>query len=112
MDHLFVYGTLGPEQSHSHLLQQVKGQYQKATINARLLPIGWDNGAGYPGLILSTEQNERVAGYIYSADDLSPIWDQVDAYEGEHYQRIFTTAYLENGDELTVQVYEALPLLK
>ena len=64
---LFVYGTLAPGRSNAHVLADVPGEWEPATVTGTLLPEGWGAAAGYPGIILDA-QGGRVAGFLFSSD--------------------------------------------
>ena len=91
INRLFVYGTLGPGQSHEHLLTQVPGQWCKAEIKAKLYPNGLGLSRGYPIVDLANPETV-IEGYIYSSDQLPRLWQLLDDYEGDGYRRVVTTA--------------------
>lgn len=38
---LFVYGTLAPGRPNEHVLANLPGEWEPATVNGRLLQAGW-----------------------------------------------------------------------
>jgi len=99
---LFVYGTLAPGRSNAHVLASIPGEWEPATVTGTLLPEGWGAAAGYPGLILD-EHGAKVAGFLFSSDTLADHWPRLDAFEGDGYERVLTTATCMDG--ITVQAY-------
>lgn len=51
-DRLFVYGTLAPGRPNEHVLADVEGTWEPATVKGTLLQEGWGAAAGYPGIVL------------------------------------------------------------
>ena len=41
---------------------------------------------GYPGIVLDSE-GEPVAGFLFSSENLNEHWGELDAFEGEAYER-------------------------
>jgi len=52
---LFVYGTLAPGRANEHILADVPGQWEPASVSGRLLEQGWGAAVGYPGLVLDQQ---------------------------------------------------------
>ena len=104
MNKLFIYGTLAPGQQNHHVLSDLAGEWEQATVNGTLVNEGWGSGHGCPGLIPSKEASE-VEGYIFTSQDLAKNWDMLDNFEGEDYKREEITATLRGGDEVTAYVY-------
>ncbi len=101
---LFVYGTLAPGRSNAHVLAPIPGEWEPATVTGTLLPEGWGAAAGYPGLILD-EHGAEVAGFLFSSDALAEHWPRLDAFEGEGYERVLTTATRTDGTTVEAYVY-------
>jgi len=59
---LFVYGTLAPGRANEHILADVPGQWEPASVSGRLLEQGWGAAVGYPGLVLD-QQGSEVRGF-------------------------------------------------
>ena len=101
---LFVYGTLAPGRSNAHVLAPIPGEWEPATVTGTLLPEGWGAAAGYPGIILD-EHGAEVAGFLFSSDALAEHWPRLDAFEGEGYERVLTTATRTDGTTVEAYVY-------
>lgn len=104
MERLFVYGTLAPGRANAHMLADVPGKWQPATIRGFLCAAGWGAAAGYPG-IQPDEQGEPVQGLVFSAPGLAAHWPRLDAFEGGDYRRVAVMATLNDGTQVQVQVY-------
>ncbi len=59
---------------------------------------------GSPGIQLS-DSGETVTGYVFISENLPQYWDELDAFEGDEYQRIPVKVYLENGQTIESLVY-------
>jgi gamma-glutamylcyclotransferase (GGCT)/AIG2-like uncharacterized protein YtfP len=105
---LFVYGTLAPGRPNTHLLANVPGEWEPATVTGRLFQEGWGAAAGYPGIILD-EQGEAVEGFLFSSQHLSGHWARLDAFEGVGYERVLTTATRKDGTAVDAYVYTLSP---
>jgi gamma-glutamylcyclotransferase (GGCT)/AIG2-like uncharacterized protein YtfP len=101
---LFVYGTLAPGRANAHLLADVAGTWEPATVRGRLFPEGWGAARGYPGIVLD-EAGEEVDGLVFTSDVLAEHWPRLDEFEGEGYRRVLTTARLRDGDLVPVYIY-------
>ncbi|MEO1655144.1 MAG: gamma-glutamylcyclotransferase family protein [Bacteroidota bacterium] len=109
MDKLFVYGTLCPGQPNHHLLENIGGTWEKGIVRGILYPEGWGAALGYPAMILD-EKGGIVEGYLFSSDNLMMHWDDLDAFEGEGYERVRTDVELENKSIVEAFVYTLRPL--
>jgi gamma-glutamylcyclotransferase (GGCT)/AIG2-like uncharacterized protein YtfP len=101
---LFVYGTLAPGRANAQVLAPIPGEWEPATVTGTLLPEGWGAAAGYPGIILD-EHGGDVAGLLFSSDRLAEHWPRLDAFEGNGYQRVLTTATRSDGTAVEAYVY-------
>ena len=68
---LFVYGTLAPGRPNEHVLADVPGEWEAATVSGRLLHEGWGAAVGYPG-ITKRRDGTTADVYIYQLND-SPL---------------------------------------
>jgi gamma-glutamylcyclotransferase (GGCT)/AIG2-like uncharacterized protein YtfP len=57
---------------------------------------------GYPGIVLN-DKGDDIIGYIFCSDKLGQHWDELDAFEGEEYQRILTT--VKTKEKMAVEAY-------
>jgi gamma-glutamylcyclotransferase (GGCT)/AIG2-like uncharacterized protein YtfP len=99
---LFVYGTLAPGKANAHVLAELAGTWEKASIHGTVYQVTWGPASGYPGILLN-QHDAEVSGLIFTSDDLYELWQRIDAFEGEGYTRVLASARLDNG--LTVQAY-------
>ena len=63
--HLFVYGTLGPNKPNAHILEVIAGTWSKGSVKGLLKEAGWGAELGFPGLMLNSD-GQTVDGYIFS----------------------------------------------
>lgn len=108
MQHLFVYGTLAPNQPNEHILAPINGTWQPATIRGKLYPNGWGATLGYPAVIPDND-GEIVKGLLFSSDELAQHWQRIDDFEGDGYLRTEVEITLENDEKLTAFVYALHP---
>ena len=101
---LFVYGSLAPGRRNAHVLADVPGTWQAATVRGTLFQEGWGAALGYPGIVLD-ERGDEVHGLVFSSDDLPTHWNRLDAFEGEGYERVAAIAELEDGTRVEACVY-------
>jgi gamma-glutamylcyclotransferase (GGCT)/AIG2-like uncharacterized protein YtfP len=103
-ERLFVYGTLAPGRPNAHMLADVPGRWQPAVVRGRLLAEGWGAAIGYPAIVLD-EQGDEVRGLVFSSDALAAHWARLDDFEGEGYERVPTSARLDDGTVVEAYVY-------
>ena len=101
---LFVYGTLAPGRPNEHVLAEIPGTWEPATVEGTLLPEGWGAAVGYPGIVLD-ELGGEVHGFIFSSQELSAHWARLDAFEGDGYERVVTAAELGDGTIVETHIY-------
>jgi gamma-glutamylcyclotransferase (GGCT)/AIG2-like uncharacterized protein YtfP len=101
---LFVYGTLAPGRPNEHVLAEVPGTWEPASVAGHLYERGWGAASGFPGIVLD-ERAEPVEGLLFSSDDLDAHWDRLDAFEGEGYARALTTVRLPDGQTVKAFIY-------
>ncbi|MGD1906205.1 MAG: gamma-glutamylcyclotransferase [Leptolyngbyaceae cyanobacterium] len=104
MERLFVYGTLQLGKPNEHVLTAIGGEWEPAIIKGNLINSGWGSSMGYPGLVLD-ESGEDVQGHIFSSADLSAKWAELDAFEGEDYDRVLTSMTLRSGAQVQAYIY-------
>ena len=104
IERLFVYGTLAPGKPNAHVLADVRGTWQPASVTGRLLPEGWGAALGYPGIVLA-DDGDVVRGLVFSSDELATHWPRLDAFEGEGYERVLTVARLDDGATVDAYIY-------
>jgi len=101
---LFVYGTLGLGRPNEHILGNIGGTWETATVTGILREEGWGAEMGYPGIIID-KQGEEVKGFLFTSQNLSPHWENLDKFEGEAYSRIQAKVKLENGRMTNAYIY-------
>lgn len=104
VNRLFVYGTLAPGKSNAHVLADVVGTWERATVKGTVFQVVWGPASGYAGILLDDDDVE-VPGLIFSSDDLPAHWERLDAFEGEGYARVPVSAKLESGSTVQSYVY-------
>ena len=104
IDRLFVYGTLAPGRPNEHVLAEVPGVWEPATVRGTLLQEGWGAALGYPGIVLDKLGGE-VQGFIFSSEELADHWARLDAFEGEGYARVVSAAVLGDGTVVDAHIY-------
>lgn len=104
MQRLFVYGTLAPGRSNSHLLEAIGGTWRPARVRGTLHAEGWGATLGYPALVLDEEGGE-VEGSVFSSERLADHWERLDRFEGEAYERVSTEVALDDGSKIKAWVY-------
>jgi len=103
-DRLFVYGTLTPGGPNEHVLAEVPGTWEPATVKGTLLQEGWGAAVGYPGIVLN-EVGGEVHGFIFSSEELATHWVRLDEFEGDGYERVITSAEFGDGTVVKAHIY-------
>ena len=101
---LFVYGTLAPGGPNGHVLADVPGEWEPATVTGNLLQEGWGAAVGYPGIV-PDERGGEVKGLLFSSESLTEHWTRLDAFEGQGYERVLTTVKLKDGTAVDAYIY-------
>ena len=101
---LFVYGTLAPGRPNAHILEEIGGSWQSASVRGQLHQAGWGVELGYPGMTLD-EAGEAIEGFLFSSENLLNHWGRLDEFEGEDYERLLTVAKLGDGSHAETFVY-------
>ncbi|KAF1709028.1 gamma-glutamylcyclotransferase family protein [Pseudoxanthomonas sacheonensis] len=103
-DRLFVYGSLAPGRPNAHVLAEVPGTWETATVRGALRQQGWGAAIGYPGIVVD-EGGGEVAGFVFSSGELGAHWTRLDRFEGEGYVRMLVPAKLETGTVVQAYIY-------
>jgi gamma-glutamylcyclotransferase (GGCT)/AIG2-like uncharacterized protein YtfP len=101
---LFVYGSLAPGRPNEHVLAPLGGSWTPAIVRGRLVREGWGAALGYAGIVLD-EDGDDVPGLVFTSASLAGDWERLDAFEGDGYERVLTTAVLGDGRKVEVFVY-------
>ncbi|HXH77022.1 gamma-glutamylcyclotransferase family protein [Nocardioides sp.] len=104
MQRLFVYGSLAPGASNEHVLADVDGQWEPASVTGALVDEGSAFEQGYPAIVLSMD-GPVVDGLLFSSDDLAEHWARLDEFEGEDYERVTVRARRQDGQPVAAHVY-------
>jgi gamma-glutamylcyclotransferase (GGCT)/AIG2-like uncharacterized protein YtfP len=105
MPKLFVYGTLRQGHANEHVMNNIGGTWQAATIKGTWYEEGWGfEKHGLRGMVVDAE-GEQIPGFIFSSDALNDHWATLDAFEGSDYERVEVRAETPEGRVETVYVY-------
>ncbi len=104
LDRLFVYGSLGPGRPNEYILEKIGGSWETATVNGNLRNEGWGSKLGYPGIDLD-EMGDVVEGFIFTSENLSGNWADLDKFEGEAYERVLAKVKLKNGNIVDAYIF-------
>ncbi len=103
-EHLFVYGTLALGQPNEHILTDIGGSWEPATVKGYLHESGWGAKMGCPGLILDNYSG-IIEGFLFTSNNLAIHWDDLDDFEGNEYRRMLTTVLKADGSKVQANVY-------
>jgi gamma-glutamylcyclotransferase (GGCT)/AIG2-like uncharacterized protein YtfP len=101
---LFVYGTLAPGMPNEHVLADVPGHWESAIATGTLLEHGWAASLGFPALRLDAGGTE-VEGFLFTSGALDELWERLDEFEGEEYERVVTEVRLADGRTVPAFTY-------
>ncbi len=105
MEHLFVYGTLCSGGANAHVLNEIGGEFRKATVKGTWHKEGWGyENHGLRGMVVDASGGE-IPGQIFASENLENQWAMLDDFEGSDYQRVKTTATRSDGDVVDVYAY-------
>lgn len=104
---LFVYGTLGLGRPNEHILTDIGGSWEVASVRGVLRDKGWGAEMGYPGIELD-EAGEEIKGFVFTCENLSNHWANLDEFEGEGYLRVIAKVKLKNGSFIDANIYITL----
>ena len=107
INRLFVYGTLAPGRPNGHVLADVPGTWEPATVQGRLVNEGWGAKLGYPAIVPSShgQPADVVHGLVFASADLPEHWKRLDEFEGPGYVRVVVYAKLQDGSVVEAQTY-------
>lgn len=103
-ERLFVYGSLAPGRVNAHVMADIPGRWEPASVTGNLLQAGWGADVGYPGIVLD-ERGAQVSGLVFSSEHLAEHWARLDEFEGEGYRRVLTSATLADGSRVEAYIY-------
>ena len=103
-ERLFVYGTLAPGRPNEHVLGNIGGSWEAASVIGTLRDKGWGAAMGYPGMVLDVH-GDQIQGYLFSSDKLADHWPMLDEFECEGYARVLTEVRLNGNRTADAYVY-------
>ncbi len=104
IEKLFVYGTLGLGRPNEHILSNIGGTWEAASVRGNLIDKGWGAEMGYPGIELN-ESGTEIEGFVFTSDNLSAHWTNLDKFEGDGYQRVTSQVVLKDGNTIDANMY-------
>ncbi len=104
MNQLFVYGTLCPNRENAHILGEIGGDWEKASVHGTVHILDWGPDQGLPALVLN-EQDSQIEGYLFSTEKLQHNWQILDDFEGPQYERVQVTVFLASGEKTEAWTY-------
>jgi gamma-glutamylcyclotransferase (GGCT)/AIG2-like uncharacterized protein YtfP len=102
---LFVYGTLAPGRPNEHVLANVAGHWEPATVRGRLFREGWGAKSGYPGIV-PDERGDEVHGFVLTSPELTDHLSRLDEFEGAGYERVVVAVQLGDGSLVDAHIYK------
>jgi len=102
---LFVYGTLAPGRPNEHVLSEIGGSWEEATVTGTLRQEGWGAAMGYPGIVLD-QHGDDIQGFLFSSEKLSDHWARLDEFEGKSYERVMTVVKLNDNRTVDAYIYQ------
>lgn len=104
INRLFVYGSLAPARPNEHVLKSLAGSWRKAWVRGHLHEEGWGATMGYPAIVLDIKA-DKVEGLLFKSDKLPDFWEELDAFEGEGYEREIVRVELEDARQIEAYIY-------
>ncbi|WP_338409424.1 hypothetical protein [uncultured Flavobacterium sp.] len=96
MNKLFVYRNLSPEKSNKDLLNHLNGTWEKGFIWGKLYVDVLDVIPKRLGVRFD-HNHEKIKGYLFSSKELKNYWNKLDILEGEAYECIKVTVFIDDG---------------
>ncbi|HUP46623.1 MAG TPA: gamma-glutamylcyclotransferase family protein [Thermoanaerobaculia bacterium] len=91
---LVIYGSLAPGERHHDVLAPLRGEWRRCRVRGILR-----EHAGYR--ILEWRGDAPwVEALLFLSPELPRYWDELDAFEGEDYQRIVVPVETEEGETI------------
>ena len=100
LDRVFVYGTLRGGQPARRLIDEHVIAAESATVSGHMYAFP----DGYPGILLDPN-GPPIVGEVVQLRCLSAAFALLDAYEGDDFIRVPTTAVTRDGQEMRAWCY-------
>jgi gamma-glutamylcyclotransferase (GGCT)/AIG2-like uncharacterized protein YtfP len=84
---LATYGTLQLGEANHHVIEKVRGVWERGTTRGELHDLGWGMTFGFPALVWHPD-GAPVAVQLLTSPALPQHWGRLDAFEGDAYRRI------------------------
>lgn len=104
LERLFVYGTLAPGEKNHHLLDGITGTWELASCIGRIFTQTRGAHVGLP-CFEPTVDGKMFSGKIFSSSELNTVWNTLDEFEGELYERRLINATTEHGLNVEAYIY-------
>jgi gamma-glutamylcyclotransferase (GGCT)/AIG2-like uncharacterized protein YtfP len=96
INHLAVYGTLGPGKPNHHHVADIQGTWSRGAVRGFLHNSGWGAGLGFPGIVLDKDGPE-VAVDILESPELDANLARLDDFEGPGYEQVAVEVETNSG---------------
>lgn len=99
--YLFAYGTLrkGFDVDVKNEIAKDLIFIETGKVKARLYDLGF-----YPGAVKTNDENE-IEGDVFALLNANTVFQILDEYEGDEYERALTTVTMDSGDETDAWIY-------
>ena len=101
---MFTYGSLQPGGPNEHVLDEIEGEWQAATVKGFFVDSGWGAAIGYPALRLD-DAGDAIPGFVFASIDLADHWRRLDDFEGDEYRRAVADVRLDDGEVVPACLY-------
>lgn len=102
---LFVYGTLGPGRPNEHVLEDIGGTWEEASVYGYLKQEGWGAEMGYPGIVRLDHDGDEIKGFLFCSERLENHWNRLDDFEGDEYKRVAAKVKTQNNTTVDAFIY-------
>ncbi len=100
---LAVYGSLAPGEANTHILEPLAGSWSPGTVRGTLHDAGWAAAIGYRAIRLDPQAPE-IPVKLFTSSGLPGFWAELDAFEGETYERVITPV-AARGEVVDAYIY-------
>ena len=103
---LFVYGNFKLGHENAYLLEEIQGKWKTASVKGELHRNALVSDDRQPSLSLSNSGKD-VPGYLFSSENLSELWDDLDEMESDYFKRTTAQVFLDKNTSTQAFVYVA-----